>query len=454
MKKWASLLVVAGLFLVSGYAGLGLLPPKTDITDYAIIQIMGIDKAEDGDIIVTLTSRHGVQSSETSVNTQVIETMTGKGETVVQAIEQIDIVSNRIQQLGYLDFVLIGEEAARESIVKCLDYVMRNPQSNYQESVFVVRGKTARELIDSALSENRLLSDTLKNFFVTGSDYSTTTPLSLIDLITQLDTPGTTAEIPALRTISADGFQMKGGEPPDCGVVCDGHAIISNLKLTGFIEQPLERALNLLRHTGNHSVLSIYDEDGGFVSLNLNRSTRKITPVIENGKIKTLKLEFLISSYFAEQTSNVDLLNDETIHRIEKEASELVAGELGAAINQMVTFGELPCFLAERVRLSNPVAYFDMENSLADAIKGMTYDLRVRVVLKHQFDIKQPNGGEMFGANRLIGTGGRTEIPEQSLVYQDPLLGEEHLQEHKDDSGGGSEDGSGGEGGSDKGGGS
>jgi spore germination protein KC len=432
MKKWFPVFVIAGLFLLSGYAGLGMLPPKTDITDYAIIQIMGIDKAEDGDLIVTLTSRHGVQSSETSVNTQVIEIMTGKGATVVQALGQIDLVANRIQQLGYLDFVLIGETAAKDSVVKCLDHITRIPQSNFQANVFVIRNSTAQELIEATLSETRLLSDTLKNMLITGKDYSTTTSLSLIELITKLDTPGVIAEIPAIKMITADGFHMKGGVEPDCGTVSDGYAIISDLKLAGYVEQPLSRALNLIQDTGAHSVVTILDEDGGYVSLYLSRSQQKMTPVIENGKVKTLKLDFLITSYTEEQSSNVALLSEETIARIEKKASELVAGEIGSLLNQMITFGHISFTLAEQIKMAKPAAFFDMENNFTAAVEGVTYDLYVRVLLRHQYDIEQPNGSEMFGVRRLIGTDGKTGTPDQSFVYKNPLPGEDAAQKEKE----------------------
>jgi spore germination protein KC len=134
MKKLFTVIIL--LFSLSNLTGCkaGFLPQRREISDLQLVQVIGADKSVDNpdSSMLTIASKKltdgGGQDSTgsggegRSSKGEKAQVLTSEGKTIFDAARNIQTHSDKTIFWGHTDYYLIGEEAAKESINKYIDF--------------------------------------------------------------------------------------------------------------------------------------------------------------------------------------------------------------------------------------------------------------------------------------------------------------------------------------------
>ena len=123
---------------------------NTDLTDINIVTALGIDKDEDGKIIVTVqvaepaavqltSSTHGGGGGSAHIKPVYFKSY--NGETIYDALISMKSIIDKRLFLSTTQVLILGERFCKDGINETLDYLHRDYQANYLADVLVARGQ-------------------------------------------------------------------------------------------------------------------------------------------------------------------------------------------------------------------------------------------------------------------------------------------------------------------------
>ena len=148
MKGLVALFLLICMFLLSGCWD------QKELNDIALIEGVGIDKAKDGQVEVTVSMIVPQAQSaggdggggKGAGGTHLVVVRYAKGVTVAKAMEQLQTKIPRKIFLGHLQAIVISEKVAKEGITDYLDLFLRHPRPSTHTYVFISKG-SAKELL-------------------------------------------------------------------------------------------------------------------------------------------------------------------------------------------------------------------------------------------------------------------------------------------------------------------
>ncbi len=204
MKLWILLFFAVLFFFFSNDFGL------VDIQKTAIILAVGIDKAEEG---FALTAQIAVPkgSDRTTGGTSSVE-IRSEGETVSDCVTALFAKTGWVPKLVFCDLVLLGEEAAKEDVVDCLNYFLRNDYMPDSCRLAVCCGR-AEEVISSQSAIDDASSLAIGKLFSDAAEKSgVVMPNSLKNFAIGYYGPSESSFLPYIRMQTQQGGQSGGPE--------------------------------------------------------------------------------------------------------------------------------------------------------------------------------------------------------------------------------------------------
>ena len=141
MKRMGAAAVLAAVLLLSG-CGKAALPYAREMGDMALLRTMGVDAGEAaGQVRVTVST--GKRAAGLQGESQPPLILSAAGESLSAACLSMQGLSDSYVFYGYVDQLLLGEEAALEGVEPVLDYFSRDVELGLGAQVWLVRGGTA-----------------------------------------------------------------------------------------------------------------------------------------------------------------------------------------------------------------------------------------------------------------------------------------------------------------------
>lgn len=119
-----------------------------DVQKTAIVVAMGIDREADTFIVTTQIAVP--QSSKQETSTQSVQ-IVSRGQTVGEALEEINAKTGWYPKLVFCDLIILGESAKTTDVFDCLDFFLRNEYLTDDCQLAVFDGKAKDLLNTSAL---------------------------------------------------------------------------------------------------------------------------------------------------------------------------------------------------------------------------------------------------------------------------------------------------------------
>jgi len=291
------------------------LPRMTEITLAEPVFVIGVDKGEGDNVIMSLIYERIENADEGAENTNQKFAKSAEGSSAAAALEVLKRGFSREIAVSTADYFLIGEDAARESLEKYTDYLSRNNNLKLTASVFIVRGSVteATEII----TETKTL-DIMRNFGQNSGVNAFSSPMMFFEFLSELAVTGRAFAVPALA-VSGNS------------VVPNGYAIIDNGVLKGFLDDSASRGYNIIK---NKPVRSTVEIEKMNIAAGLETAKRNIHFNFDGDNLINITVSVDITSSAVDRGvhGKEDLNDPDIIKKIEKEQARVIFSEIRKTI--------------------------------------------------------------------------------------------------------------------------
>ena len=360
---------------------------NTDLTDINIVTALGIDKDEDGKIIVTVqvaepaavqltSSTHGGGGGSAQIKPVYVKSY--KGETIYDALISMKSIIDKRLFLSTTQVLILGERFCKDGINETLDYLHRDYQANYLADVLVARGATPEQILKIQPD-----MDTIPAMYIKGTAENTAIRAKverkmLIELFKDIKNECRQATIGQITRLD------------DKTVKTEGTAVFMNGKLVGWLDQYQTRGYLFVADKVGNPVIS-FSAPESKISIEIIQSTGKKSVIFKNGEPARLSVQIRLEGNIGEYIGKEMLSKPEDIHKIEKMLSEEVKKEINMALNKAQKDYSSDIFgFGEYVHKYYPKYWKKAMDEWNDVFSRLPADIRVEAKIRHTGLIKSP----------------------------------------------------------------
>lgn len=390
MKK--TRIIPIAILLCLSLSGCGDFFPKgKEMEKYDAATVIGIDRCESDPSRIEVTLLTKVDKSGDGGGSVTIKTLSETGPTAFEAQRNLRGKEEKVTFLGYIDYFLIGEDAAKEDFTKYFDYFVRDHETRYTPRIFVVKDGTAKELIETTSSTKIFLTDQLENIVSAADILGNSGDVRILDAVNMLNSKTGATVIPAIRSKELEN-QKRSGEMAEKDVAAAGFSVIKDFKLAGYFDGSSILGYNFLMNKVKSCPISIKDMNGEYTALEVVYSDTSSENKFEDGELKEVTYKVRVISTLAEQQSREKITTEEGVTDLENKQDEYISSVMSDAISTSKEFGA-DCFgLADKVRYQHPVKWEKIKDNWSDIYPDLTINIEVTSTIARTYDINQPIG--------------------------------------------------------------
>ncbi|GAA5345513.1 Ger(x)C family spore germination protein [Planifilum fimeticola] len=264
-KRALGLLLIASLLILPGCWD------RKELNEIALIRAIGIDRAEDGQIEVSLLQAipqraEDAGGGEKTGGTQRV--LTARSINIPEAKEKLQQMLGREIFTGHQEVVVFGERFARAGIGEALDYMARQPQVRLDAVVFVCDGSPKEIFTTIPLAEITASESLYKLARVEGY-----TEISVMRVLREVTGDGKSTVIPVVKKTGQKSLSL------------DGLALFRGERMVDHLDRKSKEALMWIRNeytTG--TVNARIRGEKGYVAMKVNRTKTELIPKLKGKK--------------------------------------------------------------------------------------------------------------------------------------------------------------------------
>ena len=283
------------------------LPRGREIEDMELMQTLGVDAAEAGQVAVTASSGagDGPDSGATVVN--------GSAATLSAAVLGLQSEGASYLYFGHVGQLLAGEELARRGLWPTLDYVLRDVEMRLDTALYLVRNGTAGQAIEAAAADGSA-TDRLEALADDAGLTANSMPRTVKDVLAELDRQGASF----LPAVLADG-----------GLTAAGYGILKDGVLVGWAEGDAALGVNLIFGKVDADVVEVQAPDGTAAALRVVGAAASVRPIWQGDTLAGLKVHCKVDANLAEGSAMPD---QATLDALEAELAQVEAERMARAL--------------------------------------------------------------------------------------------------------------------------
>lgn len=363
---------------------------RTEINEIEFIRAIGIDKSPDkeGYVRLTIATQRIQEESDGSGQKKQSDIICSEGRTVFEAVRNYWNYMDKRPFWGHIEYALIGEEAAKDGILKYLDFFCRDPEVRLNLKIFEAEGCSAEEIMSKGGGENRFIFDQLQGVMQNQSGQSVINVVDMVEVMYILDKEYLCLYLPCVQLQQ----KTKPDSPGDTmDITMGGFALFKGDKLAAYLDTEMGRGLNWLRNEVKSGVIEVKSPKGNNISLEIIESNVKLKPILSNGEL-TVHVNVFVSSNVAEIQGSEDIFTEEGLAFLENELKETVKNKIEKVIH-FAQGKDMDFFSTGDVIFHQyPIQWEDeFEKKWKTAFSEIAFYVDVTPVIANTYNITQPN---------------------------------------------------------------
>lgn len=368
---------------------------RREIDAISVVEAMGIDKLENGQISLTyqILRPSGVKGSSSSGEKggggKSVWVVTTTGETVFDAIRNASTQVDRRSYFAHNKVIVIGEESAKSGIAPLLDLATRDPELRELVYVFITKGK-ARDIIEAEHPQEKIPSKGIENLAKATRASSKVPQVVLVDILKNLVSKTNDPFIPGIELTERR-------EDETVGKIVELHetAIFKDDKLVGWFSPEETRGLLWILGEVKSGIIVVSSpgDESRNVALEIIRASSKVTPEMNEGKL-TVTVEVKEEGNLAEQMSQVDLNKPDAFKQLEEKQAAVIEEEIRAAINKAQKWGVDIFKFGEKYHRKFPSKWPELEENWDEEFPNIEVNIVVDAKLRNMGIASEPIGAE------------------------------------------------------------
>lgn len=353
MKKKLILLIIIILFSVNITGCWDMI----DLSDRQLILAIGIDKAENNKIKLTIQStipdRIGTAQRAGSEIKKVVNIISTTASTFNEALNLYTLRIKGNPSFEHLRAIVIGEAFAKEGVAPLMDFFIRYHQSNTRCFILTCKGN-ASDIINWQGEENKIPTDQIVSSIKARSSIATSINENLHQFILKLASDATSPSITRIDLINkAEGFSV---------IDIGNTGVFNKDKLVGWLDNTETKGLAWILSEFRNGTIDVKNEKSN-ISLTYDVTNYKTTikPEVENGKIKII-LDVDTEGRIIQQDGSLDFTIPNVMDKAEEDLGREIENEINACILKVQKDYKTDIFgFGEEVHRNYPVKWKSMK---------------------------------------------------------------------------------------------
>ena len=386
MRKFAVL--AALLTIVMALSGCAQIARgRAEIDKLFITRIMSIDKSQDGKVLLTLTTKSlQIDGNGNGGQTQKGESVVSEGETVFEAARNLLVYADRKPHYGHTEYILFGEEIAKEGVLPYLDFISRQNEFRYNAKIYIVRGDTANSLVEKTNTQKMFVGDRISRIEENANSTTLSSIITLNEALLILGNKNLDTFFPFIQEKKA---MIKEGEEEKSDLLLRGYALFKTDKLLYFTSEEEARGINWIMNRSGSDIIIAKSKAGEKVSLEIIDSKAKLMPRIEGNELHCT-IEMSITSNIGEIIGTETLVDLESVKYLGKQQEKIVKQALEKTVrlsreNNSDHFSIITKFIFRYPMMRD---YF--ENNWKDLYPDVKFDFKVESRIKGTYLLNEP----------------------------------------------------------------
>lgn len=357
-----------------------------DLTETNIVAGLGLDRTEDGKILLTVqvVEPAAIQSSSSGkgkgggTQPKPVFVESYEGDTVFEALRgMLSKVDNKLFA-STAQVLILGERLSQEGINEALDFFQRDHEVEYKMDVLVAKGVTPKEILEMETDMDSIpavyVKGTVKNTVSRGTVKKT----MLIDLV---------------KDICCSGRQLAIGQITKAGekeVGTEGTAVFKDGKLVGWLD-PAETRGYLFATGKVESAIVNIPADTGKIAMEIIRSKGKVNVKFENDEPALLTVKVELEANVGEYEAKGTLDSPSSLHKLEELLGEEVKKEIKVALDRTQKDYSSDIFgFGTQVHKYHPQYWKEAKGQWKDTFSKLPADIKVDAKIRRTGVIKGP----------------------------------------------------------------
>jgi spore germination protein KC len=325
MKKLLKLSILFILFFMLTSCS-QLMSNRSEIDRIFNTRIIAIDKLDENKVLYTITTKTAVSGSQDKQGSSASsEILVSEGATVFEAARNMAAYAYKRPHYGHTEFIIFGEDTAKDGILQYLDFISRNQEFRYNAKIYIVQGDSANSFIKKVATGNIFLADRLAIIEDNSFALSKSGKVTLAEALFIFSKDNVSTFLPVLFIVPS-----KSGEDSAKGaydINLKSYAIFKEDKLYGFLDEELSRGVNWVKNRIQSSTILVDAPDKKKVSMDIIQNKTSIKPYLdENGLQCTISIKF--NTNIAETLSKEDIFNKKGLDYLKQQQENQVKKEV------------------------------------------------------------------------------------------------------------------------------
>lgn len=358
-----------------------------ELNKLAIVMGVAIDKSSDlskiqATVQVAKVSAIGKSSSNLGVSdiSKNFINYKGDGYTLMEAISLINRKLNRRLFFPHNQVIIISKEAAEEGVGKYLDFFLRNRETRLLEWI-VVSDTDASKILDVKPDMESTTGRSIGELIKKEKDVTQVPTVDLKEFTQKLMSKSASPVAAIVKIIKEDNKDM---------MMLTGTAVFNKDKMAGQLNKKESRGY--LWGTGEMKgeiILVPEPKNKGMLSLQITKSSTKITPEIKGNKIY-MNMKISEEGDLGEQTSNEDEANPESFKEIQKSAEEAIKNEVMDSVKKSKELNSDIFGFSDAIYQHYPKEWVKLESNWKQVYQDIIVNITVEAKLDRTGRITKP----------------------------------------------------------------
>ncbi len=359
---------------------------RKELNTISIVQAVGIDRTEDGQISVSLQIlKPSAIKSEKNGGSKSVWVVTSNGETVFDAVRNATMQTDRKAYFSHNTVYILSEELTREGVGEILDLLNRDAEFRKTPYVFVSKRK-AEDIIRGEHEQEAIPGQAIEKLAKLTSATSKIPKVQFIDLLKNLASKTNDSMIPGISLMQSDPETSANKT-----VKLEGTAILQKDKLIGWFDEKETRGVLWVLGEVKSGIIIVPTpgDESKKSSIEIIKASSRIVPEKVKDKL-VLTVNVQAVTNLGEQLSTVDLVKPEPFKELEEKMASVIADEIRSAIDKAQRW-EVDIFkFGTEVHRQFPEEWPELEKNWREEFQKLQVNIVVDAKLRWSGFMKKP----------------------------------------------------------------
>ncbi|MFT9495394.1 Ger(x)C family spore germination protein [Anaerosolibacter sp.] len=380
MKKWIRIFIFLLMIWILTIGVTGCWSNK-DLSKRALVAAVGLDKADNGQIELTLEiiKPSAVGGTEGNPTTEEpIWIHSSKANTVFEAVRDQVTEVNRKPYYSHIQTIVIGEKLAKSGIQDVLDFFFRDHEPRLTPTVLIAKGTTAKKILETKNELEKMSAFNLKEITENEENNPVIQKVILFDLLKQLSASGREVTIGVVETVNDTQPLEKRN------VRVEGSGVFRSDQLIGWLSPTETAGLQYILGNVESGIITVPNplQPSKLLSIEQVKAREDIKAEASNSEL-VFHITITGKGNIGGQQGRGDLTTEVMIEKIEKETEQTIKQQIHQAVEAaQKKHGSDILGLGGVVHREYPKLWNQIKDDWDDQFKKASIDINVEFKIK------------------------------------------------------------------------